>query len=293
MLHKGKGWDGEGVAMLSDEVIELIEVNPAQAQQLAEGRSPLPAVGDYPHADSAAAARMARDSLAIDNWVPGFGMHLIKRHADGLIVGDVGFHTPPDERGVVEIGYGLAPSARGRGLAARAVRLLVAHALRGGRVASVLADTTVDNPDSIRVLDATGFALVRRQGNNVRYRLAGMPTPQPTGRDPVVPLVVIVVFAPLSSADDVRQALASAGAGRLGAYSACSFSAPGQGRFLPLADARPYRGEPGRLETVDEVRIECVCPRTRARAAIEAMLAAHPYEQPAYHCYEAITLAEL
>ena len=46
-------------------------------------------------------------------------------------------------------------------------------------------------------------------------------------------MIVIVVFAPLTHADGVRAALAGAGAGSLGEYTACSFSAPGEGRFTP------------------------------------------------------------
>lgn len=159
--------------MLSDGTVTLIEVNPAQAQELAEGRCPLPCLADYPHADTAAAARMARGSFEIDNWTPGFGMHLIGRVDDGLVVGDVGFHAPPDERGVVEIGYGLAPSARGRGLASRAVRLLIADALARPNVAHVLAETSLDNPASVRVLEACGFARIATRGRDVRYRYPG------------------------------------------------------------------------------------------------------------------------
>lgn len=106
-------------------------------------------------------------------------------------------------------------------------------------------------------------------------------------------MVVIVVFSPLTHADLVRDALAQAGAGSLGEYSACSFSAPGEGRFLPGEGADPHIGEPGTPEVVDEVRIECVCPDDRTRAAVEAMLAAHPYEEPAYHCYRALTVDDL
>ncbi|HJE51185.1 MAG TPA: hypothetical protein K8V15_04295 [Tessaracoccus flavescens] len=106
-------------------------------------------------------------------------------------------------------------------------------------------------------------------------------------------MIVIVVFAPLSHADDVRRALADAGAGAIGEYTACSFSAPGEGRFLPGEGATPHIGAAGRLEVVDEVRIECVCDEQAARGAVEAMLAAHPYEEPAYHCYRALTVDEL
>jgi len=106
-------------------------------------------------------------------------------------------------------------------------------------------------------------------------------------------MLVIVCFVPLDHADAVRAALAGAGAGAVGAYTACSFSSPGEGRFRPGAGATPFIGDAGRLSVVDEVRIECVCPRGTARAAVEAMLAAHPYEEPAWHCYEALTLQDL
>ncbi|GAA4897148.1 hypothetical protein GCM10025789_13770 [Tessaracoccus lubricantis] len=106
-------------------------------------------------------------------------------------------------------------------------------------------------------------------------------------------MIVIVCFAPLSHADAVRAALADGGAGRIGEYSACSFSAVGEGRFRPGDTADPFIGEKGQLTVVDEVRIEAVCTRDRARAAVRAMLAAHPYEEPAWHAYEALDLDSL
>ncbi len=147
--------------MLSDGVVALVEVTPDQANELADGRCPLPCVHDYPHSDSMAAARGFRDGLTIDNWVPGFGMHLIVRVADGLVVGDVGFHAPPDERGAVEIGYGLAASARGHGYATRAVGLLCSRALEQPAVSTIIAETTDDNEASIRVLERCGFSPIR------------------------------------------------------------------------------------------------------------------------------------
>lgn len=157
--------------MVSDTVVELVEVTPDQANELAEGRCPLPCVADYPHSDSMAAARGMRDGLSIDNWIPGFGMHLIVRLADGLVVGDVGFHAPPDERGALEIGYGLAASARGRGYASRAVRLLCARALAHPAVSTIIAETTDDNPASIAVLERCAFLPIRSIPPKRSYRL--------------------------------------------------------------------------------------------------------------------------
>ena len=155
--------------MITTPRLQLWPVDPAQAEALAEGRSLMPSVADYPHADTSAAARLARSALEVDNFVPGYGMYLIV--ADGLVIGDIGFHAPPDERGVVEIGYGLAPSARGRGYGAEALEALVAWAFENG-TALVIADTDADNTASMAVLESAGFTRTRRQrvGERVRYQ---------------------------------------------------------------------------------------------------------------------------
>ena len=120
----------------------------------------------------------------------------------------------------------------------------------------------------------------------------------PTSRRPVHgggrdDLVVIVVFAPLTHVDAVRDAAAQAGAGAIGDYRACSFSVTGEGRFEPLAGAQPHIGAVGRPEVVEEQRIEVVCPRVDALRALDAMLAAHPYEEPAWHAYRALSRDDL
>jgi hypothetical protein len=95
----------------------------------------------------------------------------------------------------------------------------------------------------------------------------------------------LAVFVPESHADVVRQALGQAGAGKLGNYAFCSFSVKGTGRFLPLDGAHPALGNIGKLETVDEERIEVLVPRAVLPQVLAAMKAAHPYEQVAYDIY--------
>jgi dinuclear metal center YbgI/SA1388 family protein len=96
----------------------------------------------------------------------------------------------------------------------------------------------------------------------------------------------LTVYVPVADADRVRAAVADAGAGRLGDYDQASFSTQGEGRFRPLDGADPAIGEVGRVETVDEVRVEAVLPRRLRGAVIAAVLAAHPYEEPAYDVVE-------
>ncbi|XBB69553.1 Nif3-like dinuclear metal center hexameric protein [Nocardioides sp. WV_118_6] len=104
---------------------------------------------------------------------------------------------------------------------------------------------------------------------------------------PEQPLDKLTVFVPTDAAAPVRAAIAEAGAGRIGDYDFASFtSAPGEGRFRPLDGANPMIGTVGELETVAEVRIEVVLARDLRPAVVRAMLAAHPYEEPAYDVVE-------
>lgn len=144
-------------------------VDPAQAEMLADGQCPLPCASDYPHADTSAAARLLRQSIEVDNWVPGYGMYLVVRRDDGLVIGDIGFHTPPDERGAAEVAYGLASSARHRGYATEALAALIGWAHAHGCL-TVLAEVEPDNTASLNVLARCGYRPLRSAGPWIRLR---------------------------------------------------------------------------------------------------------------------------
>ena len=92
--------------------------------------------------------------------------------------------------------------------------------------------------------------------------------------------VKIVVFVPVAHADKIREVL-SKNTGKIGNYSSCSFSVKGMGRFMPIGEARPMIGEIGKLETVEEERIEVLCSREKPQEVIADVKAVHPYEEPA------------
>jgi hypothetical protein len=100
------------------------------------------------------------------------------------------------------------------------------------------------------------------------------------------PLDKLVVFAPPGDAEPIRNAIAGAGAGRIGDYDSSSWSVTGEGRFRPLDGAHPTIGAVGALETLEVVRIEAVLPRARRAAVVRAMLAAHSYEEVAFDVVE-------
>lgn len=92
----------------------------------------------------------------------------------------------------------------------------------------------------------------------------------------------LAFFVPESHLESVKAALFASGAGRMGDYEACCFQIKGLGQFRPLHGARPHLGEIGELETVEEFRVELICEDDRIRAAVTALINAHPYEEPAY-----------
>ncbi len=120
------------------------------------------------------------------------------------------------------------------------------------------------------------FALAEQLGlTDVRFL-----EPQPES------LYKLVVFVPRSHFEAVREALAAAGAGRIGDYEACAFAVEGKGYFRPGEEANPFIGEAGGpLEAVDEVRLEVETARWDLDRVIRAMKAAHPYEEVAYDVY--------
>ncbi|MDW0112276.1 Nif3-like dinuclear metal center hexameric protein [Sporosarcina saromensis] len=112
-----------------------------------------------------------------------------------------------------------------------------------------------------------------------KLQLRQLEVMEPTVSDP---LYKLAVFCPADYADDLREALGNAGAGALGDYAGCSFSSTGIGRFTPITGADPFIGKVGKSESVPEERIEVILPGPIRNKVLQAMLAAHPYEEPAY-----------
>ncbi|MGP4080388.1 Nif3-like dinuclear metal center hexameric protein [Pseudalkalibacillus sp. R45] len=92
----------------------------------------------------------------------------------------------------------------------------------------------------------------------------------------------LVVFVPETNLDNVRDALGKAGAGFIGNYSHCTFNTPGKGTFLPQEGTNPHIGEQGKMEFVDEVKIETLYPASIEKEVLAALRKSHPYEEVAY-----------
>lgn len=68
--------------------------------------------------------------------------------------------TKPPQNGVVEIGYGVAPSRQGQGSAGRAIAEIVGWARTDPRVEALSAETSTTNLASQAVLTRSGFLRV-------------------------------------------------------------------------------------------------------------------------------------
>src|SRR5437764_15126973 len=130
----------------------LEPVDPRTARAVVEGAPDGLNRGEgWPHADTLDALRMVdRGSEA---WL------ILEA---GVVIGDAGTHGPPDHAGDIEIGYGLAEPARGRGLSSEFVPALAQHLLARADVRRVVArEVLADNVPSRRALERAGFRVER------------------------------------------------------------------------------------------------------------------------------------
>jgi len=127
-------------------------------------------VRDWPHADTIDALR----GLAEHAELSGEGSFLVVRR-DAAVVGDCGWFGPPDEQGQVEIGYGLAASARRQGLGTAAVQQLLAWVGQQPAVRTVTAEVLVGNEPSLRLLARLGFVVGRQEDDRLVLTLTATP----------------------------------------------------------------------------------------------------------------------
>jgi dinuclear metal center YbgI/SA1388 family protein len=95
----------------------------------------------------------------------------------------------------------------------------------------------------------------------------------------------LAVFVPAGYEEVVFDAAVSAGAGRIGDYTGCSWRSRGEGTYRPGAAAHPFAGQGSVPQRAAEVRLEVLVPADRLGAVATALIQAHPYEEPAFDVY--------
>ena len=96
-------------------------------------------------------------------------------------------------------------------------------------------------------------------------------------------------FVPHSHLGSVKEAVFNAGAGQIGEYKHCAWQVAGTGQFIPTTAAQPAIGSCNMLEEVQEYLVVVFCSHSIVDTVIQALVRAHPYEEPVY-CTQIVTM---
>ena len=89
-------------------------------------------------------------------------------------------------------------------------------------------------------------------------------------------------FVPVEDKERVKNALFEIGAGRYDNYEYCSFETLGTGQFKPIDSANPAIGHLGKIERVEEYKVEMICSDELIEEVVKTLKRVHPYEEVAY-----------
>jgi RimJ/RimL family protein N-acetyltransferase len=160
------------VNQIKTERLWLRQLDTGETRDLLDGRptAERPWISGYPIEGTLVAAEAFLRTVRAGVDPGPYGMYQLVRQEDSLVVGDIGFHAPPDSGGSVTVGYGLAPRARGKGYATEALQALIGWALDQPSVRRVEADTAHGNLASQRVMERAGMRLIGRSDQLRFYR---------------------------------------------------------------------------------------------------------------------------
>jgi [ribosomal protein S5]-alanine N-acetyltransferase len=89
-----------------------------------------------------------------------WGMHLVVHKADNKLIGCGGYKGAPDEAGMVEFGYSVAPAYENKGYATEAAKALIDHAFANHDVQMVDAHTLAEWNASTKILEKCGLTKI-------------------------------------------------------------------------------------------------------------------------------------
>ncbi|MBW4718551.1 GNAT family N-acetyltransferase [Saccharothrix sp. SC076] len=124
---------------------------------------PVPLTPYFAAPDQRPLWRLRVRQLTADPASAGWWTGVIWAEAIGLAVGHAGFHGPPDDDGLVEIGYAVDPEHRRRGYAGAALAVLLRRVAEDPAVRTVRLSIRPDNAVSRRLAARHGFVRTGEQ----------------------------------------------------------------------------------------------------------------------------------
>lgn len=103
-------------------------------------------------------------------------------------------------------------------------------------------------------------------------------------------MLKLIYYVPETHLEITKKAIFEAGAGGMGDYQSCAWQVKGIGQFKPVANANPFLGTVGKLETIEEWRVETILEQQQARLVLDALKSNHPYEEVPYEFIQLIDI---
>ena len=148
----------------------MVQLSPAAIDALAVGdldtanqHSPVTLTAYFVAPESRSTWRMRSAQIAANPSHAGWITRVIVDPDRQLVVGQAGFHGPPDPAGMVEIGYSVDPAQRRRGYARAALVALLEKARKEPAVRTVRVTISPDNAPSRQLAAQYGFVEVGEQ----------------------------------------------------------------------------------------------------------------------------------
>jgi [ribosomal protein S5]-alanine N-acetyltransferase len=116
----------------------------------------------WPREDTMDILPIINASLEKDKIPSGYEFWMIVKKDNMHVIGDIGFHGKPNEKGEVEVGYGLVEHERGKGFGFEALEAIMDWLYLQESVKVIKADCSIDNTPSARILEKVGMKEVSR-----------------------------------------------------------------------------------------------------------------------------------
>ncbi|MBN8642244.1 MAG: Nif3-like dinuclear metal center hexameric protein [Flavobacteriales bacterium] len=96
----------------------------------------------------------------------------------------------------------------------------------------------------------------------------------------------LITYTIPENAEQVRNALFDAGAGKIGNYEDCSFNSQGIGTYMGNENSNPEIGERFEFVEAPEIKIEVTFEKHLQSKILKALFTNHVYEEVAYEIYD-------
>lgn len=127
--------------------------------------------GQWPTEDTMDILPSIYITLEKDKLPSGFETWMIVKKDSMQVVGDIGFHGKPSEKGEVEVGFGLVEQARGVGYGFESLKAMIDWLQFQNSVKIIKAECLISNTPSAKILTKVGMREVKRNHDLIFWEL--------------------------------------------------------------------------------------------------------------------------